>query len=1133
MKHQGNKFYYTATDLVGFLNCEALTAFDRLVANGKAQAPKVWNPMLEVLWQRGLEHERQYVEHLSSLGLEVTLIEGKEVTTEAISQTLRAAQSGADVIVQAALAQGAWVGRADVLLRVDGRSSFGDWVYHPVDTKLSRETKAGSVLQLCLYADLLEQMQGNAPETLSIVPPWRNFEPEQYRYHDYAAYFRQVRHAFEAHLSNNVDAPYPEPVAHCDICRWRNSCDQRRRADDHLSLVANLSKRQAAELEAHGVTTLAQLAALQLPLPFKPARGSAQALEKAREQARVQLQTRESGENVFELLPFEAGSGLAKLPEPDSGDIFLDFEGDPFVGEHGLEYLTGYVARDADGQWRHHASWAFNRQEERTAFEGFVDFVVARLETHPRLHIYHYAPYEPSALKRLMGRYGSREDEIDRMLRAEIFVDLLSVVRGGLRAGVESYSIKKLEPLFGYVREKPMDEANLALARLQSDLELGTAQDITSEVRADVEAYNKDDCLATLYLRDWLEDLRAQAISDGAVIDRPIASDGEASDNLTDWIIRISALMERLTGDVPDESDERSIEQAARWLLANTLDFHRREDKAVWWEFFRLADLPAEELLDERAGLSDLEFESTIGGTAAAPIHRYRFPPQETDIRDEDDLMRDGGDKFGKVVENSNEQGFVDIKKRRDTSALHAPAVFRHKVVNARVLADALVRIGEFVSANGIEGEGEFQSARDLLLRRRPRGVEHLSPRDNETSLDAAKRIVREITSGVLPIQGPPGAGKTYTGSRMVCELVRQGKTVGVTANSHKVIRNFLDGVIEAAEEEGLGLQAIQKVSNATASQGSLSFTTDNAQMSASLAANVQVGGATAWYWARQDVLNSVDVLFVDEAAQMSLANVLAVSGAAKTLVLLGDPQQLDQPVQGSHPDGTDVSALAHILMGEETIQPDQGLFLDETWRLHPRICAFTSELFYGEALHARDHNARQTLTTSSEISGAGLWYLPVEHTGNINVSTEEAQAIERLVSEILDGNPTWTDRNGSSRPLTDDDILVITPYNAQVFEIQQRLPNIRVGTVDKFQGQEAPIAIYSTATSTQADAPRGMEFLYNLNRFNVATSRAKCASILMSCPSLLEAECRTPQQMRLANAFCRFKELATLVVLD
>lgn len=1131
MQKSSDRFTFSATDLVGYLNCQTLTAFEIQVAEGQKSAPKVWNPLLEVLWQRGAEHERQFVEHLSNnSNLNVRTIEGIEVSVDALAQTEQAMADGVDIIVQAALQSGQWVGRADILQKVSGTSKFGDWVYEPIDTKLSRETKAGSVLQLCLYADLLEAMQETAPENLAIVPPWVEFQPEVYRYQDYAAYFRYVKRKFENAFASDADPPYPAPIPHCDICRWRNNCDQRRRDDDHLSLVANLSKAQIAELNGQGVNTLAALAALPLPLSFQPTRGSAQSLEKAREQARVQLEARTSGNNIYELLPFEEGFGLSLLPEPNSADIFLDFEGDPFVGESGLEYLTGYACQNEAGEWEHSALWAINRAQERVAFETFVDFVMARWEANPSLHIYHYAPYEPSAMKRLMGRYATREEEIDQMLRSGLFVDLYGVVRSAIRAGVESYSIKKIEPFFGYVREKPMADANLALARLQADLELGNADSIAEETKADVLAYNKDDCLATLYLRDWLETLRADAIAGGADIPRPEANEGDISDNLTEWIERINALVDRLTNDLPDDPETWNPEQKARWVLAHTLDFHRRENKTVWWEFFRLSDLSADDLVDERAALSDLSFEAEIGGTARAPIHRYSFAPQETDMRVGDALMREGGDKFGTVHDISVENGFVDIKKRQDSKDINPKAVFAHKVISAQVMADALVRIGDFVAENGIEGEGDYQAARDLLLRVDPREIVPPLIQEGETTLDAAKRIVCAMNFGVLPVQGPPGSGKTYAGSRMICELVRQGKTVGITANSHKVIRNLLDGVIEASHEVGVNLNCIQKSSEREDAVDRLTFTTDNGELAANLGSSAQVGGATAWYWSRPDAQNSVDVLFVDEAAQMALANVLAISGAAKTVVLLGDPQQLDQPVQGSHPDGTDISALAHLLNGEETIADHQGLFLEETWRLHPSISSFTSDLFYAGKLVARDHNGRQTVQSDGPISGAGLWYLPVNHDSNINASSEEAIAIESLVNGILEGSPTWTDRNNVSHPLTSDDILIITPYNAQVFEIQQRLPNLRVGTVDKFQGQEAPIAIYSTATSTPADAPRGMEFLYNLNRLNVATSRAKCACVLVSAPALMEADCRTPRQIQLANAFCRYQELATLI---
>jgi len=363
----------------------------------------------------------------------------------------------------------------------------------------------------------------------------------------------------------------------------------------------------------------------------------------------------------------------------------------------------------------------------------------------------------------------------------------------------------------------------------------------------------------------------------------------------------------------------------------------------------------------------------------------------------------------------------------------------------------------------------------------------------------------------------------------MICELVRQGKTVGITANSHKVIRNLIDAAIAAAEKQGLSLHCCQKPAEIEDEQPCLSFAKSNEALFATLADTAMVGAGTAWVWAAPEAFEKVDVLFVDEAAQMSLANVLAVSQAAQTVVLIGDPQQLDQPMQGSHPEGTDVSALDHILGGQRTISSDKGLFLDQTWRLHPDICAFTSELFYDGKLTSRDVLERQIIRTGvgGPIDGSGLRYLPVVHHGNQNCSPEEAAAVGALVDGILRSESAWVDRDGQEKRVTLKDIIIITPYNAQVFEIQRHLPGALVGTVDKFQRQEVPIAIYSTATSSRADAPRGMEFLYSLNRLNVATSRAKCMCIMVGSPELFEVECRTPRQAQLANAFCWFLELA------
>jgi predicted RecB family nuclease len=1128
MRKQGAFFELSATDLVDYLKCRHLSALERAVAEDNLKKPHPWDPLLKILWERGSIHEQNYVEHLTTAGLEVVRIDGFDVSSEAVTATIAAMRRGAQIIAQGAFSHQRWVGRADILRRIEVPSLLGSWSYEAIDTKLARETKAGAVLQLCLYSDLIKEVQGLAPEHMFVVVPWSDFEPQRYRFADYAAYFRRVKRELLKSLSEEGGLEsYPDPNEHCETCGWRKTCEQRRRDDDHLCLVAGISKLQINELTQHGTSTMKALAGMALPLDWKPDRGSAGSYTRVRQQARIQVEARETGQARFELLPVEAGFGLTCLPEPSEDDIFLDLEGDPFAGEQGLEYLFGYLSKDGNGALAYQHNWAFSRADEKHAFEGFVDFVMARWAKFPDLHIYHYAPYEPAALKRLMGRYATREEELDQMLRGKLFVDLYQVVRHGIRAGVESYSIKRLEPLYAYSRNTALPDANAALALLQANIELDDISSISEGTKSTVVAYNRDDCQSAAVLRDWLEGLRDQIAHGGTAVPRPKPGDSAPNEKITDWLIRINAVIAKLTADIPADPEERTTEQQARWILANVIDWHRREEKAVWWEYFRLSDLSVEDLLDEKCGLSGLSFVGEVGGTARAPIHRYRFPPQETEIRGGEGLRNIGGERFGAVEAISFEVATIDIKKRQDTANLHPEAVFAHSYVDPKIMAESLLRIGTYVAEHGLLGGGPYRAARDLLLREMPRTGEQPLHCHGESTVEAAVRLCSGLRGGILPIQGPPGAGKTYTGAQMICELVRRGKTVGITANSHKVIRNLIDAAVESARKHGLNLHCCQKPAEMEDAQPHLSFARSNKDLFAALGNTAMVGAGTAWLWAAPEAFETVDVLFVDEAAQMSLANVLAVSQAAKTVVLIGDPRQLDQPMQGSHPEGTDVSALDHILSGQQTISPDQGLFLEQTWRLHPDICAFTSELFYDGKLSSRAGLELQVINAAGPICGSGLRYLPVIHRGNRNSAPEEASAVGVLVGGILESNATWVDRDGQQRLVTLDDIVIITPYNAQVFEIQRRLPGARVGTVDKFQGQEAPIAIYSTATSSPADAPRGMEFLYSLNRLNVATSRAKCVCIMVGSPELFEAECRTPRQAQLANAFCRILELA------
>ena len=1152
MKLETDSLRLSATDLANHLACRHLTALDRGVAEGRWKPPDWFRPEAEVLRQRGLEHERAYLAHLEGQGLKITRVEADAAGTEgagpidgdsALERTLAAMRTGAGAIAQATLIGGRWLGRADVLLRVERPSRLGAWSYEALDTKLAQETKAGAILQLCLYSDLLEEIQGERPEHMVVVPRRPDFPLETYRVEDYLAYYRLVRRRLEAAVDAegaNAPSTYPDPVPHCDICRWWPRCDRQRRDDDHLCLVAGVSRLQMRELQSRRIDKLASLAVEPLPIAWKPARGAKEGFGRAREQARIQLAGRTEQRPLHELLPLAPGRGLALLPAPSSGDMFLDLESDPYVDEGGLEYLFGWAAPDVAspdmlplefGPPAYSARWSLDRYAERQGFEALMDTIMERWSSDPGMHVYHFGAYEPGALKRLMGRYASREADVDSLLRAGRFVDLHAVVRQSLRASVEEYSIKKLEPLYRFERGQPLDRAGAALRVVQRGLELGLAVATDDENARIVEAYNRDDCLSARALRDWLEELRAGAEAQGAGIPRPTDESGAPGERVGEREARARELAERLLQGVPEEG--RSEEQQARWLLAHMLDWHRREEKAPWWEYFRLRDLSDEDLLDEAAALSGLEHVERVSSKRVV-VDRYRFPAQETGIREGDELRIPGpeGPSFGKVVAINLLERTVDIQKKGKFYDVHPTSVFEHKVVGGLVLAEALMRLGEWVAANGVDGEGEHRAARDLLLRRRPLGVHEGATLEapGEGGVLAARRLALALDRDTLAIQGPPGSGKTFTGARMICDLVHTEKRVGVCAVSHKVIANLLKEVVNAGAEEGRRVACLRKVSEESAApEPGIAETTDNAAAREALRARrAPVVGGTPWLWARPEFSEAVDVLFVDEAGQMSLANVLAIAHSARAIVLLGDPQQLQQPIQGFHPPGTAVSALEHVLGGAQTIPSDRGLFLEETWRLAPAICDLTSELFYERRLHPHAGLERQALVGDSAFAGAGPWYVPVEHDANQSASREEVEVVAGLVARLTERGVRWRDREGHEHALGLDDILVIAPYNAQVADLAARLPQgARVGTVDRFQGQEAPVVIYSMTTSTPEDAPRGMEFLYSPNRFNVATSRARCSCIVVGSPRLFEPDCQSPKQMKLANAFCRFLEVA------
>jgi predicted RecB family nuclease len=1108
------------TDLTNFIACRHLTQLDLAVALGELAPSALDDEALAVLRERGLAHERDYVEKLRAEGRSIVEI-GSADLRQGERDTVAAMRAGVDVIYQATFFDGVWRGHADFLeKRADRPSALGDWSYDVADTKLARRVKVAALLQMATYADRLAVLQGRPPELLTVITGDGVRRP--HRLTDCAAYARKVRRELLAALAG-PSRSYPEKVRHCSQCRWDLRCTSRRRADDHISLVAGVRRDHARALAEAGVQTLAALAAADPDA--LPATISGSARDRLVRQARVQAMQRESGVPIYELLPVEPRRGLARLPEPSRGDLFLDLEGDPYVGDGGLEYLFGLC----DARGRFTGYWAKTPAEEKRTFEQLVDHLIGAWAGDHAMHVYHYAAYETLALRRLSARHNTRVDEVDRLLRGNRLVDLYAVVRQALRAGTGSYSIKKLEAFYDPDARLGAEVADAASSIVAFERWLGTGDD--QELVA-IEKYNEMDCRSTLRLRDWLEERRSGLVSRGIQVERPVDGDGRPSVRAVAAARTTSRLYQELTSGLPaDRTLDDEPDRATR-LLADVLDWHRREARPEWWEYFRRLQLTDEQLVDDPAAVGQLGLPIRMRTESAAAVWRLEFPPQDTKLRVGESRYVDPRTERpqGSVVAIDAERGWVELRRAAGQGQPNCPSLVPSGPLDDVVLRDSLRRLAEWVRDHGVDSpRPDHRAARDLLLRRPPRGAPRGAlTRPSERATEAVARLARSMTGGVLAVQGPPGSGKTVTAAGTVLRLLADGHRVGLCAFSHKAIAHLLDSVMAAAARAGITVRAVQKADGEDRCRSPLVRHMGSSRdvVAAVTAGDVDLVAGTSWLFAREDMASAVETLVVDEAGQLSLANVLAVAGCARNLLLFGDPQQLAQPAKGDHPPGAAASALEHVLAGAPTLPADLGVFLDRSWRMHPAVCRFVSEVGYEERLRSHESCAQQRIDAPGALNGAGIRWVPVDHADNRWMSTEEGDIVAALLAGLLGG--TWTDTTGQQRPIGLADVLVVAPYNAHVGALRARLPaGARVGTVDRFQGQEAAVVLYSMATSSAEDAPRGIEFLYSLNRLNVAISRARALVTVVASRRLLDAAVRRPDELRMVNALCRLAEIA------
>ena len=1129
MKIYNTKIFYSATDLVNFTQCEHRTTMDMInLETPMEKAPD--SEELEFIQNRGYDHEHDYVKQLK--GRAGTVVEistkncGRDIASldRAAAETFEAMKKGVDIIYQAVLRNDCWYGYADFLRRVDRPSAMGEFSYEVMDTKLARTAKPAHIIQLCFYSDLLSHLQGIEPEMLCLV--LGDKREENFRYADFSKYYGSIKKRFEEKIQSNNQDTSPAPCDLCDKCVWREICKQQWEESDHLCRVANITKIQINKLMDAGVHTLADLA--QLSEDTRIPKINPDTFKKIRHQAMLQYKKRKTKKDIYELLPPdpEGIRGFFRLPKPDDGDLFFDMEGDP-LEPGGLEYLFGLYYKKGNSH-KFKPFWGHDRNGEKKAFENFMDFITKHLKKHPNAHIYHYASYEEAALKRLMCLHGTREAEVDNLLRKKKLVDLYKVVREGLRVSEPSYSIKNMEAF--YMPGERDGEVKTAMGSVVYYERW--RQERNDKLLKQIADYNEDDCRSTLLLRDWLISLRPSDIN-WFQSNESIAAK-ETEEMLTEAEKLLIPYREALIDPLPENRDDWKQEHFLNELIYFLVDFHRREDKPGYWALFTRAEMTDEEALEDPECLGALQMDKNHPPVPEKKSHvyTYKIPEQDSKIRTGTKSVRTGVETMDPVNNLEIDENYTTVSFKYSNKRPSLPDIIsigpNGPIPNKTIKAS----IRRFADSY-IAGDGRYKAILDLLQRELPaiKGNKKGAPIIDESDdiLQQTINSIGKLKQSCISIQGPPGSGKTYTGGHVIVDLLQKGFYVGVTSNSHKAINNLLKKVEEVAEEKNFNISGVKKSTKGNDDSFLFGKMIIDVEKNDDIELDrYQLFAGTAWLFSREEMDRSLDYLIVDEAGQVSLGNLVAMGTSAENIVLLGDQMQLGQPIQGVHPEDSGLSTLDYLLQGKATIPPEMGIFLATSWRMHPDVCRFISNAVYDGRLLPEPGNEKRKLILKIVqhpiLRPSGVVYLPVEHDGCSQSSEEEAAAINEIYKNLLDQQ--YTDKSGKKYKMETKNILVVAPYNMQVNLLKRMLPpGAKVGTVDKFQGQEAEVVIVSMATSSEEYLPRFIEFLYSKNRLNVALSRAKCLSILVANPKLMSIKCRAIDQMKLVNTLCWVRE--------
>ena len=980
-------YIYSPSDLITFMESDYVSWMDRFYL----ECPEAVHPDQDeetdrIIQAKGEEHEHTFLAELVADGHDVVDLRGDRN----MAATIRAMKDGRQIIYQGMLESGSFAGVADFLVRADGRSTLGGYHYEVWDTKLARKPKPYFIVQLCCYAEMLAAIQERLSVEVQLVLGTK--ERRRFRTEDYLYYYRHLKLAFLEQQHKFSPEEPPDIPGLKNLGRWSGHAAKILEEHDDLSLIANIRSTQIRRLREGGIDTVRSLSETELEgLP----RVAPEAFARLRGQACLQVQSRGLDRPKYELLEpnsLRPRLGLASLPPVSPYDIFFDMEGYPLL-ENGLEYLFGATYLD-NGQPAYIDWWAHNSEQEKAAFENFVKWAYDRWQRNRSMHIFHYAAYEVTALRRLMGRYAICEEEVDQLLRNEVFVDLYGIVRQALLVGEPSYSLKNIEKLYQEPRSGDVVTAGESMVFYQRWIENQDGLDYSSSpTLRTIREYNREDCESTWKLACWLRGVQSQAgIS---FVPKATVEESKTVKGFSERARYAEAMRAEIPADRSQDLERWRVHELLSWLL----EFHRRENKPVWWFMYERNAMTDQELIDDPDCLGGLlRTDRPPQKVKRSYAYDYRFDPeQETKLRKGSkcifahDLMRKTTIESFKPAE-----GRLAIKLTGPTPPDRL-SLIPDEWVSPKVIEQSIERIVmTYRQTNSLP-----RAIEDFLYRRKPqltgRTGEPVIPQGADL-LEGSIRAAVDLDCSSLCIQGPPGSGKTYTGAHMIVELMRNGNRVGVTSNSHRAICLLLNEAARVAQKEGDNFNAV-KIGGEEKDHMEL---LEGIQWVKSASDVLKHGmlplliGGTAWVFSRPEAEGKLDYLFVDEAGQVSVANLLGMSPSTRNIVLIGDQMQLSQPTKGSHPGESGCSTLEYLLQGRATISEDFGIFLGETWRMHPNVCQFISSAVYEDRLKPRPITSNRTIKYGSEPrryvqKTSGILFIPVEHEGNAYESEEEA----------------------------------------------------------------------------------------------------------------------------------------------